>query len=212
MAPRRKAKPPKTHRDYWLGRLRKRTYRARDGRTEIEIPTWQVRLFHAGREGWFNTDTANQAAAAVKARDAFQFLKANGWDAMLAKFRPASAAAPRLNLTVGEYLRAVQDTSYLRLRTFLNYQNCLRTIVSQIFGVKGDDSKFDYRQGGNQKWRERIDNIRLERVTPARVGEWQQRRVNKAGHSPAAIASAKRTANSYVRCAAPCSAGKSASD
>ncbi len=197
----RKAKLPKTHQDHWLGRLHKRTYRARDGRTEIEIPTWQVRLFHAGREGWFNTGTANQAAAAVKARDAFLFLKANGWDAMLAKFKPDSDAAPRLNLTVGEYLGAVKDTTYLRLRTFLNYQNCLRTIVAEIFGVKGDDSKFDYRQGGNQKWVERIDGIRLERVTPARVGEWQQRRVKKAGHSPAAMASAKRTANSYVRCA-----------
>ncbi|MBU6400668.1 MAG: hypothetical protein KGS61_10140 [Verrucomicrobia bacterium] len=200
-ATRRKTKLPKTHQDCWLSRLRKRTYRARDGKTDIEIPTWQVRLFHAGREGWFNTDTANQTAAAVRARDAFLFLKANGWDAMLAKFKPDSAAAPRLNLTVGEYLRAVKDTSYLRLRTFLNYQNCLRTIVSEAFGVKGDASRFDYRQGGNQKWLEKIDSIRLERVTPARVGEWQQRRVKAAGHSPVAIAPAKRTANSYVRCA-----------
>ncbi len=197
----RKGKLPKTHQDYWLGRLRKRTYLAPDGKTEVEIPTWQVRLFHSGKEGWFNLDTANQAAAAVKARDVFVFLKANGWDSTLAKFKPDSDAAPRLNLTIGEYLGAVKATGYLRLRTFLNYQNCLRTLVSEAFGVKGDDSRYDYRQGGNHKWIERIDGIRLERVTPARVTEWQQRRVKKAGHSPAAIASAKRTANSYVRCA-----------
>jgi integrase len=102
---------------------------------------------------------------------------------------------------VGEYLNAVKDTSSLRLRTFLNYQNCLRTIVSEAFGVRGDGSKYDYRHGGNQKWMERIDGIRLERVTPDRVTDWQQRRVKNAGNSPTAIASAKRTANSYVRCA-----------
>lgn len=196
-----KSRLPKTHQDYWVGRLRKRTYLASDGETSIQIPTWQVRLFHAGREGWFNLGTANQAAAAVKARDIYVYLKANGWDAALAKFKPDSDAAPRLNLTVGEYLNAVKDTSYLRLRTFLNYQNCLRTIVSEAFGVRGDESKYDYRHGGNQKWVERIDGIRLERVTPARVTEWQQRRVKNAGNSPTAIASAKRTANSYVRCA-----------
>jgi hypothetical protein len=48
-----------------------------------------------------------------------------------------------------------------------------------VFGVKGDDSKFDYRHGGNQKWTARIDSVRLERLTPARVTEWQQRRIKK---------------------------------
>jgi integrase len=217
---RRRGKLPKTHQDYWLGRLRKRTYLAPNGKTEIEIPTWQVRLFLAGKEGWFNLDTANQAAAAIKARDTYVFLKANGWDAALAKFKPASDGAPRLNLTVGDYLNAVKDTSYLRLRTFLNYQNCFRTILAESFGIRGrvkkfirksrrgkklteitKQTKYDYRSGGLQEWQGRIDSIRLARVTPPRVTEWQQMRVKKAGHSPAAIASAKRTSNTYVRCA-----------
>ncbi|HUZ06230.1 MAG TPA: hypothetical protein VMV89_01945, partial [Candidatus Paceibacterota bacterium] len=198
---RRKARLPKTHQDYWLARLRKRSYLSPDGKTEIEIPLWQVRLFYIGKESWFNLGTANQAAAAVKARDIYVFLKANGWDAALAKFKPESDAAPRLNMTVGDFFNAVKNTGYLRLRTFLNYQNCFRTIVSETFGIRGDKAKFDYRQGGNQKWIERIDNIRLERVTPERVTDWQRRRIKQAGNSPAAIASAKRTANSYVRCA-----------
>jgi integrase len=192
---------PKTHQDYWFSRLRKRTYLAPDGKTEVEIPLWQVRLFHLGKEAWFNLETANQTTAASKARDIYVCLKANGWDATLAKFKPDSDAAPRLNLTVGDYLTAVKESGYLRLRTFLNYQNCLRTIVSEAFGVKGDDSKYDHRHGGNKKWTARIDAIRLERVTPARVTEWQKRRLKLAGNSPTLIASAKRTANSYVRCA-----------
>lgn len=198
---RKTTKLPKTHQDYWLSRLHKRSYASADGKAQIEVPDWQVRLFQAGKEGWFNLGTANKAAAAVKARDTYVYLKANGWEAALAKFKPESDAAPRFNLTVGEYLTAVKATGQLRLRTFLNYQNCFRTIVSEAFGVKGDDSKFDYRKGGNMRWLERIDDIRLQRVTPAFVSKWQQRRVAQAGNSPVAVASAKRTASSYLRCA-----------
>ena len=192
----------RAHVDYWTPRLTKRSYQDRDGRT-VEIPEWQIRVAHLKRREWFNTGTPNRAAAAGRARDIYLSLIAAGWDATLAKFKPDSDAAPRLNLTVGAYLSAVKDTGYLRPRTFLNYQNCFRTLVSETFGVKGDESKFDYRSAdnGNRKWTDRVDSIRLERLTPVRVTEWQQRRVRKAGHSPAAIASAKRTTNSYVRCA-----------
>ncbi len=74
----KKAKLSKTHQDYWLGRLRKRTYRTKNATHAVEIPTWQVRLSHAGKEGWFNLCTVNQAAAAVKARDVYIFLKPMG--------------------------------------------------------------------------------------------------------------------------------------
>ncbi len=131
---RRKGKLPKTHQDYWLSRLRKRSYLAADGKTAIEIPTWQVRLFHAGKEGWFNLGPANQAAAAIKARDTFVFLKANGWDAALAKFKPESESAPRLNLTVGDYLTAVKESGSLRLRTFLNYQIVSARLLAKHLG------------------------------------------------------------------------------
>lgn len=114
----------KTHADHWFSRLRKRSYADRKTGTVIEIPDWQVRMKRDGRDGWFNLGTPNQGAAAKKAKEVFTFLEANGWDATLAKFKPESDVAPRLNLTVGQYLSAVKDTSYLRLRTFLNYQNC----------------------------------------------------------------------------------------
>jgi integrase len=192
---------PKTHQDHWLGRLRKRTYLGPDGKTQVEVPAWQVRLKKAGRESWFNLQTSNQAAAAKKAKEIFTFLEANGWDLTLAKYKPEQGSPPRLNLTIGDFLETVEDTGYLRLRTFFNYRNCLRTIVGEAFGVRGDESKYDYRAGGNKTWTEKIDRIRLERVVPARILTWQKTRLRKAGHSPVAIASAKRTCNSYVRCA-----------
>jgi len=198
-----KRRLPKTHVDHWSSRLRKRGYVDRTGQ-HVEIPEWQVRLKKDGREAWFNLGTPNQAAAARKAKEIFTFLEANGWEAALARFkRDSDTATPDNKLTVGEYLRAVEATGLLRIRTFLNYQNCFRTILSQTFGIKCDDSKYDYRspRNGHRKWIERVDSIRLGRVTPGRIAQWQQRRIKEAGHSPTAIASAKRTANSYVRCA-----------
>lgn len=197
-----KGRLPKTHADYWASRLRKRTFLAPDGKTEIEIPTWQVRLCHLGREKWFNLQTANRDAASIKARDIYQTLKGAGWEAALAKAYPDKAGATsKTKLTIRQFLDAVKGIGCLNPQTFLNYDNSLRTIATEAFGIRSDKSRFDHRGGGNKKWRERLDNIRLARLTPALVSRWQRRRLEAAGKSPVAISSAKRTCNSYVRCA-----------
>jgi integrase len=67
--------------------------------------------------------------------------------------------------------------------------------------VKDSNAKYDHRNGGNQEWRNRIGTIRLEKVKPELVAGWMKKFVANAGSSPTAITAAKRTANSYVRCA-----------
>ncbi len=191
----------RTHADYWKSRLFRRTY-ASDGR-DHEINDLYVRIQHAGRREFFALTTTNKDAAAIKARDIFTFLKANGWEATLAKFKADSDAAPKTNVTVGDYLAAVKATSSLNARTLLNYTNCLRIIIAETFGIrpKKGESKFDYRTGGNQAWVGRIDAIRIERLTLDRLNKWKRKRIAAAGHSPAKQAAAKRTVNSYLRAA-----------
>ena len=191
----------RTHSDYWKARLFRRSYDY-DGR-QMEVNDLYVRIQHGGRREFFGLNSTNQDAAAIKARDIYTFLKANGWDATLAKFRPDADGQPKLDVTVGDYLSAVEKTRKLRVRTFLNYQNCLRTIIAEAFGIrlKKGESKFDYRTGGQKAWVERIDGIRLERLTLDQVNRWKRDRVASAGHAPAALASVRRTINSYIRCA-----------
>jgi len=167
----------------------------------METPEWYIRLKKGQRQEWFNLQTSNQAVAARKAKDIHTCLQANDWNETLAKFKPQSDAPPRVNLNIGDYLAAVSESEHLKPRTFLNYQNCFRTIVGECFGIRGDKSKFDYRTGGSQKWAAKIDVLKLDRVTPDRITAWQRQRVKKAGNSPVAKAAAKRTANSYVRSA-----------
>jgi integrase len=191
----------RTHTDYWKARLFRRTYE-QDGK-QREVNDLYVRIQHGGRREFFGLGTTNQDAAAVKARGIFIFLKANGWDATLAKFKPDADGQAKLDVSIGDFLAAVDASRKLRARTFDNYRRCFRTIVAEAFGIrpKKSESKFDYRTGGHQAWAQRIDEIRLERLTPDRVNQWKRERVASAGHAPAAIASARRTVNTYIRCA-----------
>ncbi len=89
----------KTNVSHWTSKLRKRSYLANGER--IEIPNWQVRLFHSAREDWFNLGTPNKAAAAAKAREIYLFLQHSGWDATLAKYKPK--VAPKSTLTIDDF-------------------------------------------------------------------------------------------------------------
>jgi integrase len=193
-----------------IKRWERRLYVPKSGRDGelIAVRRLAVRIQHLGRREEFRFDTTNRQAAATQALDVFRFLKANGWTATLAKYKP-EVEAPKLDTTIGDYLAAVRNTNRLILRTFTNYQNALRTIAAEVFDVKLDKgvSKFDYRSrtggvpSGNDIWTQKIDSHRLEQLTPDRVTEWKRGRISAAGNSPAAIASTRRTINSHIRCA-----------
>jgi integrase len=198
--PKAKRTLSRTHTDYWKARLFRRTY-DQDGK-QREVNDLYVRIQHGGRREFFGLNTTNQDAASGKARDIFTFLKANGWDATLAKFKPDADGQAKLDVTIGDFLSAVENTRKLSARTFDNYRRCFRTIVAESFGIrlKNGESKYDYRTGGHQAWSQRIDEIRLERLTPDRVNQWKRDRIAIAEHAPTAISSARRTVNTYIRC------------
>ncbi len=129
----------KTHVDYWYKRLQKRTYIGRDG-SVVEIPSWQVRMKCAGRAIYFNLETTNRAEASVKARDIYLFLKANGLEATLKKFKSEDEETADSNLTVEEfgdlYRKEIELVEYPPLRhTIERYISCLLLICSFV-GVK----------------------------------------------------------------------------
>jgi hypothetical protein len=108
----KKARLSKDHQDFWLRKLKKRSYFANGKR--VEIPEWQVRLFFERREDWFNLGTTNRAAASIKARDIWLHLRTHGWETTLARFKLRGPA--RQTLTVQEfsdlYREAIQRVDY----------------------------------------------------------------------------------------------------
>ncbi len=195
----------KTHQDYWKSRLLHRTYEDRDGRV-VEMPEWHVRIAAVGRRGWFNLGTANQAAAAIKARDIYLSLVASGWEATLAKFKPG--AQPNADVcTLGEFLADVAKRSHLKPMTVRRYAVKLRKMVADLAKVdagakgKAKHAKFDHVNGGHAAWLAKVDSQPLDVLSPESVNGWRNSYVSKSGNDPVSRKSAERSAASYLRCA-----------
>ena len=198
-SPPTKQKFPKTHVNFWRGRLRRQRYGSKADGTYREAPAFYVRINHQGREHAFTFRTLNETVAATNARDIYVSILKDGWDAVLRKHQ-SSAAQTVDNPTVGQFLDEVSAKAGLRVRTFRNYTSCFRTIIAEIFKIRGEGSKFDYHGDGHAQWRTRVDAVKLAKITPARIQAWKVARIKAAGESPAAQRSAKRTVNSYIRC------------
>ncbi len=68
------------HTNYWIGRLTSRPVSFPPaGRSDQD---WSVRLEHAGSGYWFPLGTANREAAAGKAREIYQTVFEQGWEAV----------------------------------------------------------------------------------------------------------------------------------
>lgn len=194
----------KTRQDYWKTKLRRRSYTGRDGK-RVEIPEWQVRMFYQAQESWFNLKTANQSAAAIKARDIYLSLVSQGWAHTLAKHKPDPLAKAEM-CTVGEFLADIAKRSHLRPRTAHVYATKLRKLVADIArveaGVKMNArrAKFDYHHGGRLSWLAKVEGKSLAVLTPESIAAWRNAYVGKAGTDPMKRKSAERSAASIIRC------------
>ena len=199
-----KAEHSRFHVDYWKGRLYHKTFTKCGARHTI--PEWSVRLQHLGRREAFALGSANANVAAAKAKEITTFLEANGWDATLAKFKPAHTEKAEV-CTVGEFLADVSKRSHLKPATFRRYAVKLRKMVSDIAqleaGMKEAErrAKFDYVNGGRKAWLARVDGQSLGALTRDSINEWRNRYVAKAGTDPISRKSVERSAASYLRCA-----------
>ena len=199
------SRPAKSHQDYWKTRLKRRSYASPDGK-RVEIPEWHVRMFFRGHEGWFNLQTANQATAAIKARDIYLSLASAGWEATIAKFKPSPFKRPDV-CNVGEFLADVGRRSHLKPMTVRRYAVKLRKMVADIAEVdatakgKARRAKYDYVNGGRAAWLAKVNGQRLDVLNTDTVTAWRNIYVSAAGSDPVARKSAERSAASYLRCA-----------
>lgn len=216
--------PNRYHVDYWRERLFRKTYTWQGERREVQ--EWSVRFQHLGRREAFALGTANATAAASKAKEIATYLEANGWDATRAKFKPDTVVKVRTP-TVGEYLVAARAVANIAPGTFETYASKLRHLVAGVAGIEPEkvdvpvindktgkpqrsrrtgntrtrkiDPRFDYVHGGAQRWREKIEAVQLDKVTPERVQKWVTARLQSVAANPAKHAATKTTINSVLR-------------
>ena len=185
----------KTDVRYWHEVIFKPTY-GRNGERRC-VDDWAARIQWRGRRELFNLKTSNKAAAAAKAKEIYATLVGAGWAKALEKFKPEMQR--KAVSTVGDFLNELRGHWSGKPKTFEDYCRSFRTILSQIFGVKGGREKFDYLKGGRDAWIAKIDRIKLADVTPDKVNRWRIAFVKKAGGNPVKQRRARITCNSLMR-------------
>jgi len=188
----------KAHSKYWKKCLFKNTY-TRDGQ-RYEVNEWSVKIQHLGRRKTFALNTLNKDVAAGKAKDIYLTIVAKGWEAAEAIYNPGMMVR-KDDPSLADFFQEVERKAGLEPKTFRNYVSSFRTIVSGAFKISADKAKYDYRAGGHDRWVAAVDAVKLAAVTPDKVQAWKVAFVRAAGTSPLKLASARRTANSYIRCA-----------
>jgi integrase len=185
----------KTDARYWYDVIFKPIY-TRDGKTRC-VEDWAARIQWRGRRELFNLKTPNKTAAAAKAKEIYATLVGAGWAKALEKFKPEMVR--KSVATVGDFLNELRGHWSGKPKTFEDYCRSFRTILSQIFGIKGGREKFDYLKGGRDSWVAKIARIKLADVTPDKVNKWRIAFVKKAGGNPMKQRRARITCNSLMR-------------
>ena len=132
-------------------------------------------------------------------------MEREGWQAVLERWKPGKLVredtAKGINAapTVGDFIQAVTKLSDVNERTFTGYCRCFRQIVADVEKLHRDESRFDYVNGGVNRWREKVDVVDLSSITPQKVQAWKIAFVAKAKGDPQAERSAKVTVNSILR-------------
>ena len=133
------------------------------------------------------------------AREIYLHLQRHGWEATRARYRPRPKK--KSDLTVGEYLEAVQEVASISPRTLESYAKALRKIVTDAFKIRipTGQSKFDYVTGGYDAWKERVESVPLAKLTAATIQSWKLAFIAKGGTDPLAIRRARNSVNSFLR-------------
>lgn len=151
------------------------------------------------RRHW-SLDTPNRGAAAARARDIYLAAKSNGWEKTEQAYRPALAAPTKRKApTIGEFLAESGAKSGLSPKTFEDYARALRKIVTDVFDLDKGTSRYGYKGEAYKRRLDSILNVRLNRLTPAKVQEWKVNFLRRAGHDQIALRRAKISANSFLR-------------
>jgi len=183
---------------YWSSRLFKR---GPDGK---QIPNdshgnWWVQISVAAKQSRIPLQTPNKDAAASLACKIYESLRANGWDATRASFPEIwPVRVEKINSpTVGDFLRIVSTHGGIKPITFTIYARKFRRLVAAIAKIKGDAARY-HRGEGSQKWREAVEAVRLDALTPAAITRWRNE-FRAIKRNPLAQERAETTVHSVLR-------------
>jgi integrase len=158
---------------------------------------FSCRFSTLNRREHFTLGSSNKKAAASKAAEIFCFIQSKGWEAALDRYKP-KAEEETISPSVGQFVAAATRISSARRHSQEAYAKAFRLIVSEIKGISSEYKK-DFYGGGSAAWRQKVDDVRLDTITPADVVAWKNGRLRANESDALAKRRATVTVNSLIR-------------
>ena len=159
-----------------------------------DSPAYSCRFSFRGKRRQIALGLSNKRQAAAKVAEIYTDLIAHGWDTTLRQYKGAQQAGT----TIGDFIRGAAKLSSARSGTIEAYIKALRKIVSETESID-PTGKYDSKSGGTAQWHQKIDAVRLDRITPERINAWKNLRLQEHRDDPIQRAQAIVTVNSLIR-------------
>ncbi|MAS96153.1 MAG: hypothetical protein CMO55_23370 [Verrucomicrobiales bacterium] len=187
----------KTDFRYWEQRVFFPTKNFRGDIHESKI--YSIRIQVNGHRETFSTGESSKRAAGKKSVEIYHCIKGAGWAEARKRFKGQMEVLT--DLSVGEFIEEVSKVTSLKARTFKTYVYKFRRIVSEVANIKDADgtNRRDYVNGGAKAWRDRVNAVKLRRITPEKVNRWKLEYLKKAKPDPRDQQAKRRTVNSNIR-------------
>lgn len=188
----------KSHQKYWEDRLKRRSFTLAGGE-KYESAEYSVRISVGGKPEWFNLESANKNTASAKARDIWIFSRSHTRAEVLEEFKHKTEV-PETKIkhpTVGDLICELGALNLIKPRTLATYSRKFRSVAAEATGLTSKKRHNNPGNGLNQ-WKDRVDAIKLESITPAKVMAWRSKRLSKAT-DPSARQAATVTTTSLLR-------------
>jgi integrase len=170
--------------------------------TRIFLPpgaaNYHVEIQRRGARHKLSLETPNKEAAAGRARELYESVRANGWEAALSLQRPAMAKK-KTDCTIGEFLEALHRTADARKETIEGYAVALRKIVGDLEELADNPKKYAPNGAGREEWLSKIHDIKLAKITPERVQKWKRDFLARCEGDELKLRTARTSVNSFMR-------------
>lgn len=192
-----KSKRGKTHADHWLKKVFRPRYHTEQGTQESAY--YSVKIQHLKRREIFPLNTSNRPEAAKIAKNIQASLLANGWEQTLIKFKPKSVYVPPVFVTVGDYLRFLEEKQLYPPHALYRNTTKFFTALGSMFETDKPRSRYDARREGRKKWINKLLAVKLADLTPMVVELWKAKYLALRNENPLRQTRAKHTLDGYLR-------------
>ena len=165
----------RSHKDYWKGRVKKLPYKDKNtGKSEL-ASDYSVRLSYLGRREYFSLHSANEKIACDMAREIDCFLRANGWELTLSKYKPKAQVRAEIE-TVGDLIevsKAKAEVRPMTLKHIMERSEGLSALLAVLIQMMFQNTVLVAVNGIE------VDKVKLSVLTADSVLMWRKSQLEK---------------------------------